>query len=931
MATKKQKQQYYLGKETLPTPDAVFDYGSNPEWAQDLIKCKRNILYFAENFFYITNLDQGKIKIPLHNYQKRVLRGLRDNRFVVLLSSRQSGKALALDTPISTPLGWTTMGELKQGDQVYGADGTPCNVVYAHDVLENRKCYKVIFDNGEEIIADADHLWYTESRNERKTGGTIKTTQQLVNTLHAPYGVEPNHRIPTCINGLSGSLKELPIDPYVFGLWLGDGASAGGTMTVGKRDINDIVDILNTQQKQFDKLILHEYKKEVYTLRITSSKNLHTESLAGILKHNNLINNKHIPCNYMLSSREQRLALLQGLMDSDGYIDVNGSACFYNTDLNLAKQVKELIESLGYKATYKEFVPKLRGVECSICAIINFKPIEFVCRLSFKRNRIKIKPLEVQSHLRAQWHYIKNIQEVESVPVRCITVDSKDNLYLAGKQLIPTHNTTMFTIYALWIACFQEDQRILIVANKEQTAINIFKRVRMAYEQLPNYLKPGVEEYGKTGMTLANGSSIGISTTSSDAGRGDSVNILLLDELAFIDNHMVEEFWASVYPIISSSKKSKIFVASTPNGTDNLFYQLYDGALETDPEKHNGWRAERVDWWEIPGRDEKWKNDTIRSLGSRETFDQEYGNVFIQSGESAVSEEFFEKLKADCQEPKFVFDDGHYLLWQEPSKERLYAVGVDISEGVGEAASVIQVLDITNLQNIEQVATYHNRNISPYNFTTKLKEILEHWGNPPALVERNNCGAQVVDQLKLSLGYENIVNYGSRAGDKVFNKPGMVAHTNTKYKGVMNMRYWFNELNVVRLRDLKTLSEMRNFVRYPNGTWAAKANNHDDRVMSLMWTLMILENEITEKYFEILELDDHKRPKSIKSLDYGIKYFVNPTSIYSNERATDDMSGPMPIIMDGFGAGNDKDQGIVDLEEQGWSFLNNTSSTGSFF
>jgi hypothetical protein len=510
-------------------------------------------------------------------------------------------------------------------------------------------------------------------------------------------------------------------------------------------------------------------------------------------------------------------------------------------------------------------------------------------------------------------------------------VDSKDNLYLAGKQLIPTHNTTMFTIYALWIACFQEDQRILIVANKEQTAINIFKRVRMAYEQLPNYLKPGVEEYGKTGMTLANGSSIGISTTSSDAGRGDSVNILLLDELAFIDNHMVEEFWASVYPIISSSKKSKIFVASTPNGTDNLFYQLYDGALETDPEKHNGWRAERVDWWEIPGRDEKWKNDTIRSLGSRETFDQEYGNVFIQSGESAVSEEFFEKLKADCQEPKFVFDDGHYLLWQEPSKERLYAVGVDISEGVGEAASVIQVLDITNLQNIEQVATYHNRNISPYNFTTKLKEILEHWGNPPALVERNNCGAQVVDQLKLSLGYENIVNYGSRAGDKVFNKPGMVAHTNTKYKGVMNMRYWFNELNVVRLRDLKTLSEMRNFVRYPNGTWAAKANNHDDRVMSLMWTLMILENEITEKYFEILELDDHKRPKSIKSLDYGIKYFVNPTSIYSNERATDDMSGPMPIIMDGFGAGNDKDQGIVDLEEQGWSFLNNTSSTGSFF
>jgi Terminase large subunit, T4likevirus-type, N-terminal len=284
MATKREKQQFYLGNESLPTQDAVFDYSSNPEWIKDMDKCKKNILFFAENFFYITNLDEGKIKIQLHLYQKRILRSLRDNRFVVMLSSRQSGK------------------------------------------------------------------------------------------------------------------------------------------------------------------------------------------------------------------------------------------------------------------------------------------------------------------------------------------------------------TTLFTIYALWIVCFQEDQRVLIVANKEATAINIFKRVRMAYEKLPNYLKPGVIEYGKTSMTLANGSSIGISTTSSDAGRGDSVNVVLLDELAFIDNHLVEEFWASVYPIISSSKKSKIFVASTPNGTGNLFHELYEGAMEEDLEKHNGWKAERVDWWEVPGRDEKWKLKTIREMGSREKFDQEFGNCV--TGES---------------------------------------------------------------------------------------------------------------------------------------------------------------------------------------------------------------------------------------------------------------------------------------------------------
>jgi hypothetical protein len=295
-------------------------------------------------------------------------------------------------------------------------------------------------------------------------------------------------------------------------------------------------------------------------------------------------------------------------------------------------------------------------------------------------------------------------------------------------------------------------------------------------------------------------------------------------------------------------------------------------------------------------------------------------NCFLQSGESAINEAFFDQLKAECQEPTFIFDDGHYLLWKEPDKERLYVIGVDVAEGVKEAASVIQVLDITDLRNIEQVAIYHNNDISPYNFTTKLHEILQHWGNPPALIERNNCGAQVVDQLKNNIGYENIITYGSKAGDKVFNKPGVVAHTNTKYKGVMNMRYWMNELNVVRIKDIKTLMELKNFVRYPNGTWSAKPGNgnHDDRVMSLIWSLMILENEITEKYYEIVDLDDNKRPLHIKSLDYGIKYFINPTSMYSNEQHKEEGT-PMPILFD-IGDSPEKTD-INDMEEQGWKLL----------
>lgn len=493
--------------------------------------------------------------------------------------------------------------------------------------------------------------------------------------------------------------------------------------------------------------------------------------------------------------------------------------------------------------------------------------------------------------------------------------DSRFVCLLASRQV---GKTTLMTIYALWIACFFEDQRILIVANKEQTAINIFKRVRLAYEKLPNYLKPGTVEYGKTSMSLGNGSSIGISTTSSDAGRGDSCNVLILDELAFIDNHLVEQFWSSVYPIISSSKKSKIFVASTPNGTGNLFHDLYTGAIEGK----NDWKAEKVDWWEFPGRDEAWKEKTIRTLGSREVFDQEFGNVFLQTGESALDEHLFEAMKAECSEPGFVFDEGKYLMWDEPSQDKIYVAGVDVSEGVGEAASVIQVLDITDLREIKQVACYHDRTISPYNFTTKLYEILKHWGSPLAMIERNNCGAQVVDQLKNTLNYENIVSYGIKAGPVNFNKIGVQAHTNTKYKGVMNMRYWMSELKVLRIRDFKTLNELKNFVRYPNGTWAAKpgADNWDDRVMSLMWGLMILENDLVEKYFEIAEYDSNRKPLKVKALDYGIRYFVNPASIYNNEKNGNSQNFPsLPIVIQG---DNSQDfNEISDLETQGWKRL----------
>ena len=490
--------------------------------------------------------------------------------------------------------------------------------------------------------------------------------------------------------------------------------------------------------------------------------------------------------------------------------------------------------------------------------------------------------------------------------------DNRFTILLSSRQ---SGKTSLMTIYALWIACFFNDQRVLIVANKESTAINIFKRIRLAYEQLPNWLKASTVEWGKTGMALGNGSSIGISTTSSDAGRGDSCTLLILDELAFIDNNLAVDFWRSVYPIISSSKKAKIFIASTPNGVGNLFHELYTNALKGED---GGWHAERVDWWEVPGRDDEWKRKTILSLGSEEAFAQEFDCQFLSTGESSLSEELYNKLKASARDPKFVLEEGAYLLWDTPSVERIYIAGVDVGEGIGHDATCVQILDITDITSIEQVATYYSTKINPVQFIPKLHEILQHWGSPPVCIERNNCGAQVVDQLRSQFNYENIVSYGAKAGEGSYTRLGIYSHTNTKFKGIATMRYYINEVVAVKIRDIKTLLEFKNFVRKDNGTWGAAEGSglHDDRVMSMVWALILLDPDLTSRYFEILDYDKNRHPLRVKSLDYGVRVVNDPTkSITSSVEASNNV---LPILINPHKGMTDIDDEMETLQAAGW-------------
>jgi hypothetical protein len=458
---------------------------------------------------------------------------------------------------------------------------------------------------------------------------------------------------------------------------------------------------------------------------------------------------------------------------------------------------------------------------------------------------------------------VKNVFKTDSLPVNMydVTVNSKNHTFYSNGIL--SHNTTTITIYALWLVCFQSDKRITIVANKEATAKEIFARIKMAYEQLPIYLKPPIKSWRKDGFNLGNDSAITVSTTSSSGPRGTTSNLLIIDEMAHCPNDLMKELWRSAIPIISSMKKSQIVVISTPNGTDNKFYELYEDAKKENSE----WHLEVVNWWDVPNRDEEWKTKTLALMGSKEDFEQEYCNKFHEAGKGVIDEEYLAQLKASCSEPVLSLEDGAYQVFKLPNPESFYVIGVDVGEGIGRSNSVAQILDVSNLQDIQQVALFASNNINPFHFGTRLMGILQDWGRPPILVENNNNGQQILDVLCQTHNYENVVSYHFEGFSKHYNNAnrfGIHNHTNTRYKGITNFRYWVNSLKAVKLNDIETLLEIDNFIRLPNFTYSKKSDKYlDDRVFGLIWALFILDPSLVGKYFNILDIDDQGRPMKI--------------------------------------------------------------------
>lgn len=388
------------------------------------------------------------------------------------------GKLLSLDTPIVTPFGWTTMGEVAVGDVVIAEDGTPCNVV-AKSNVETEPTYRLIFSDGSEIIAGQRHQWVTSTRAERQralkcndawraarragrpsrgTGkrldlvirnaalsvthdlptSSVKTTQQIANSMHRCDG-GINHAIAVC-SPLKLPHAELLIDPYVLGAWLGDGTSSSGAIT-------------GLDEEIFDAVVNGGY----VVMRYANPKTRGVLGLQSQLKQAGVFRNKHIPPAYLRASHDQRLALLQGIMDTDGYCDERGQCEIQLTRKTLIDDVHELLLSLGIKAQMREGIAKLYG------RVISQKwRLKFQTNLpAFKLPRKLIRQKRDEFRGTHDVRYIKKCESIEPVPMQCIQVDSPNHMYLCGKAMIPTHNSQLILGLA-----FNEHQRTLVMRRQ---------------------------------------------------------------------------------------------------------------------------------------------------------------------------------------------------------------------------------------------------------------------------------------------------------------------------------------------------------------------------------------------------------------------------------------------------------------------------------
>lgn len=471
--------------------------------------------------------------------------GSRRYRTAYIEEGKGNGKALALDTPIPTPSGWTTMGALRAGDEVLDDNGRPCLVLVAHPVSEDRECFEVVFDDGETIVASAEHLWRTEHRRPKPGGVTLKTTAEIAGTLRNANGKyqSANHSVSLC-GAFDLPDANLSIHPYVLGAWLGDGDSDCARMTCAFSDIGVMEEIAASGQPYTAQ---SKHGDTTGRFGLNSGRGVRGDTMQERLRALDLIGNKHIPSGYLRGSKAQRLNLLQGLMDTDGSIATSGQCEFTATNKNLADGVLELVLSLGIKATMICGDATLNGRWVSKKYRVMFAAPwgVSVFRLERKRDR------QAKAHGRRRLsgdRRIVSCERVPSVPVRCITVSSSSSMFLCGRAMVPTHNSPFaggVGLYGL-LADSEPGAQVYAAAAKKDQADILFRDAVKMRDKAPA-LAARITTSGGPGKEynmahLASGSFFRpISKEAGKSGSGPRPHYALCDEVHEHPDRMVME------------------------------------------------------------------------------------------------------------------------------------------------------------------------------------------------------------------------------------------------------------------------------------------------------------------------------------------------------------------------------------------------------
>ena len=390
--------------------------------------------------------------------------------------------------------------------------------------------------------------------------------------------------------------------------------------------------------------------------------------------------------------------------------------------------------------------------------------------------------------------------------------------------------STVVTSYLLWYVIFNDNVNVAILANKAPTAREMLGRLQLSYENLPKWMQQGIVGWNKGSVELENGSRLLASSTSASAVRGMSFNIIFLDEFAFVPNNIAEQFFASVYPTISSGKNTKVIIISTPHGM-NMYYKIWHDAER----KKNEYITTDVHWSQVPGRDADWKEQTIANT-SEAQFRVEFECEFLGSVDTLISAS---KLRLMVYEDPITTQNG-LDVYEDPQKEHQYTITVDVARGIDGDYSAFTVFDTSTVP-YKLVAKYRNNQIKPLLFPDIIHRVAKSYNHAYVLIEVNDVGAQVADILQYDLEYDNLLMAAMRgragqvvgqgfSGSKV--QLGVKMSSAVKKLGCSNLKGLLEDDKIL-IQDYDIISELTTFIQ-KGQSWQAEEGCHDDLAMCLV-------------------------------------------------------------------------------------------------